>query len=63
MTNPPWPALSYPGSLASKECACNAGDPGWISGSGRCTGGEIDYLFHYSQASLVAQMVKKLPAM
>ena len=24
-----------PGSSAGKESACNAGDPGWIPGSGR----------------------------
>ena len=28
----------FPGSSAGKESACNAGDPGSISGSGRCPG-------------------------
>ena len=27
-----------PGSSAGKESACNAGDPGWIPGSGRSPG-------------------------
>ena len=46
-----------------KESACNAGDPGLIPGSGRSTGEGIGYPFQYSWASLVAQMVKNLPAM
>ena len=28
----------FPGSSDSKESACNAGDPGWIPGSGRSPG-------------------------
>ena len=63
MANPPWPALSYAGSSASKECTSDAGDPGWIPESGRSTGEEMGYPFQYSWASLVAQMVKNLPAM
>ena len=47
------------GSSAGKESACNAGD----SESGRSTGEGIDYLLQCSWASLVAQMVKNLPAM
>ena len=37
--------------------------PGSISGLGRSTGEGIGYLLQYSWASLVAQMVKNLPAM
>ena len=53
----------FPGSSAGKESACNAGDPGLIPGLGRTPGEGIGYLFQYSWASLVAQMVKNLPAM
>ena len=31
--------LGFPGGLAGKEPACNAGDEGSISGSGRSSGG------------------------
>ena len=51
------------GSLAGKESACNAGDPGSILVSGRSSGEGIGYPLQYSWASLVAQMVKNLPAM
>ena len=46
-----------------KESACNAGDPGSIPGSGRAPGEGIGYPLQYSWASLVAQLVKNLPAM
>ena len=46
-----------------KESACNAGDHGSIPGSGRFTGERIGYPLQYSWASLVAQLVKNLPAM
>ena len=49
--------------LVGKESACNAGDPGWIPGSGRSAGEGIGYPVQYSWASLVAQLVKKLLAM
>ena len=52
--------MGFPSSSAGKENACNAGDPGSIPGSGRSTGERIDYPFQYSQASLVAQLVKNL---
>ena len=55
--------LDFPGSSAGKESAGNAGDPGSIPGLGRSTGEEIGYLLQYSWASLVAQLVKNLPAM
>ena len=46
-----------------KESTCNAGDPGSIPGSGRFAGEGIGYPLQYSWASLVAQLVKNLPAM
>ena len=46
-----------------KESAYNAGDPGSIPGSGRSAGNGIGYPLQYSWASLVAQLVKNLPAM
>ena len=52
-----------PCSSARKESACNAGDSGSISGSGRSAGEGIGYPLQYSWASLVAQLVKNLPAM
>ena len=55
--------VGFPDSSVSKESACNAGDPGSITGSGRSTGEGIDYSFQYSWASLVVQLVKNLPAM
>ena len=54
--------MGLPGSSASKESTCNAGDPGSISRSGRSTGKGIGYPPQYSSASLVAQLVKNLPA-
>ena len=29
--------LGFPGSSATKESTCNAGDPGLVPGLGRCT--------------------------
>ena len=55
--------MCFPGSSAGKEFACNAGDPSSITGSGRSPGGGIGYPLQYSWASLVAQLVKNLPAM
>ena len=52
----------FPGSSAGKESACSAGDPGSISGSGRSPGEGIGYPPQSSWASLVAQLVKNLPA-
>ena len=49
-----------PDSSAGKESACNAG---LSLGSGRSSGEGIGYSLQYSWASLVAQMVKTLPAM
>ena len=50
-------------SSVGKESACNAGDLGLIPGSGRSPGEKVGYPLQYSWASLVAQLVKNLPAM
>jgi len=50
----------FPSSLAGKESACNAGDLGLISGSGRSTGDGIGYPLQYSWVSLVTQLVEYL---
>ena len=52
----PWPS-------AGKESTCNAGDPGLIPGLGKSPGEGMGYPFQDSWASLVAQMIKNLPAM
>ena len=54
--------MSFPHSSVGKEFTCNAGDPGLIPGSGRSTGEGMGYPLQYSWASLVAQLVKNLPA-
>ena len=48
--------------LVSKEFTCSAGDLGLIPGLGSSPGEGIGYQLQYSWASLVAQMVKNLPA-
>ena len=53
----------FPGTSDGKQCACNAGDPSSIPGSGRSPGEGIGYPLQYSWASLVAQTVKSPPAM
>ena len=53
----------FPDSSVGKESTCNAGDPGSIPGLGRFAGEGIGYPPQYSLASLVAQLVKNLPAM
>ena len=45
-----------------KEYDCNARDLGSVPGSGRSAGEGIGYQLQYSWASLVAQLVKNLPA-
>ena len=50
-------------SSVGKESACNAGDPSSVPGSGRSPAEGIGYPLQYSWASLVAQLVKNLPAM
>ena len=54
--------MDFPDSSAGKESACNAGDP-LIPGSESSSGEGIGYPLQYSWASLVAQIVKNLPAM
>ena len=49
-----------PDSSVGKESAYNAGDPGSIPG--RSAGEGIGYPLQYFWASLVAQLVKNLPA-
>ena len=53
----------FPGSSVGKESAYNAGDPSSIPGSGRSSGEGVGYPLQYCWASLVAQLVKNLPAM
>ena len=53
----------FPDSSVGKESTCNAGDPCSIPGSGRSAAEGIGYPLQYSWASLVAQLVKNLPAM
>ena len=55
--------LGFPHSSIDKESTCNAGDPGFIPGSGRSAGEGRGYPLQYSWAFLVAQLVKNLPAM
>ena len=55
--------MGFPGGSAGKESACNAGDPGWIPGSGSSPGEGIGYPLHYSWVSPIAQIVKNLPTM
>ena len=49
-------------SSVGKESACNTGNPGSIPGLGRSAGEGIGYPLQYSWASLVAYLVKNLPA-
>ena len=55
--------MGFPGSSAGKESACNAGDTGSIPGSGIYPGEGIGYPLQYSWASLMAQIIKNLPAL
>ena len=55
--------LGFPCGSAGKESVCNAGDLGSIPGLGRCPGEGKGYPLQYSWASLVARLVKNLPAM
>ena len=53
----------FPHPSVGKESACSARDASLIPGSGRSAGEGIGYPLQYSWASLVAQLVKHLPAM
>ena len=55
--------MGLPHSSVDKESTCNAGDPGSIPGLGKSAGEGIGYPLQCSWASLVAQLVKNLPAM
>ena len=55
--------MVFPDSLVGKESAYKAGDPHSIPGSGRSAEEGTGYPLQYSWASLVAQLVKNLPAM
>ena len=55
--------VGFPHSSVGKESSCNAVDPGLIPGLGTSSGEGIGYPLQYSWASLVAQMVKNVPAM
>ena len=56
--------MGFPDSSVGKESTCNkAGDLGSIPGSGRSAGEGIGYPLQDFGASLVAQLVKNLPAM
>ena len=54
---------NFPDSSVGKASACNAGDPGSISGVGKSPREAIGYPLQYSWASLVVQLVKNLPVM
>ena len=55
--------MGFPDSSVGKESACNARDPGSIPGLGRSAGEGIGYPLEDYWASLVAQLVKNMPAM
>ena len=55
--------MKFSNSSVGKESTCNVGDSGSIPRSGRSTGEGIGYPFQCPWASLVAQLVKNLPAM
>ena len=55
--------LGFPDSSVGKESICTEGEPGSIPGLGISTGDEIGYPLQCCWASLVAQLVKNLPAM
>ena len=54
--------MGFSGSSAGKESTCNAGEPGSIPGLGGSPGEGIGHPVQYSWTSLVAQLVKNLPA-
>ena len=54
---------SFHHSSVGKESACNAGDPSLIPAWERSPGKRMGYPLQYSWASLLAQLVKKLPEM
>ena len=63
LSHPITESLSFPGSYDGIESAYSVGGPSSIPRLGRSPGEGIGYLLQYSWASLVAQLVKNLPAM
>ena len=57
------PCLGFSDGSVGEQAACNAGDPSSIPGLGRSSVEGIGYPLQCSWASLVAQLVKNLPAM
>ena len=55
--------MGFLGGSAGKESTCDAGEPGSIPGSGRSHKEGLGQPLQSSWASLVAQLVKNLPAM
>ena len=55
--------ICFPHRPVGKESACNAGTIGSIPGSERSTGEGIGYPLQQSWVSLVAQLIKNLPAL
>ena len=55
--------LGFLGSSTGKESVGNAGDSGWIPGSGSSPREGTVYPIHYSWASLVAQTIKNQAVM
>ena len=55
--------MGFPDSSVGNESACNAGNPGSIPRLGKAAGEGTDYSPQFSWASLMAQLVKNLPAM
>ena len=56
-------ALGFPDGSDGKESTCNAGEPDSTPGLERSPGEGNGYSLQYPWTSLVAQMVKNLPAM
>ena len=54
--------VGIPDGSVGKESTCNAGGPGSIPGLGRSPGEGMGYPLQTSWASLIAQLVKNLPA-
>ena len=55
--------MGFSDSSVANESACNVGEPSLIPRSGRSSGKGMGYPLRYSWVSLVAQLVKNLPAM
>ena len=54
--------MVFPHSSFGKECICNSGEPSLTPKLERSTGEGIGYPVQYFWASLVAQLIKNLPA-